>query len=145
MKYLIAFILLLTITSAVAKRAPAPAVSPVEHDGIRYIAPNRNGRVAYLEAWDISTGKQLWVTVVFRNTIKPWVEEDVQWVFIKKLEMVQDKLVVTAERGRNYEVDLKTGRVRRSTLLSVLSIVTIVIVFIVGIWITKRKRRELIK
>jgi LPXTG-motif cell wall-anchored protein len=139
MKYMITFILLLTTTSTLAKRIAAPAVSPVEHDGIHYTAPNQDGRVAYIEARDIQTEKQLWVTPIFHNTIKPWLEEDVQWVFVKKLEVVQDKLVVTDERGRSYKVDLKTGHVQQSILPSILGIACVAIAIIAGIWIIKRK------
>jgi len=40
-------------------RAP-PKVEPVIHDGIRYVAPNDDGRRAYIEAWNVQTKKKLW-------------------------------------------------------------------------------------
>jgi hypothetical protein len=67
---------------ALAKRAAPPKVEPVIHDGIGYVAPNDDGRRAYIEAWDVQTKKKLWELTVFTNRIEPGLEEDVQWVFI---------------------------------------------------------------
>ena len=142
MKHIITFILLTLATPAFAKRPPPSDVLPVEHNGIRYVAPNRNGRVAYLEAWDIKTGKQLWETVVFRNIIKPWLEEDVQCVYIKKLEVLQNILIVTDERGRSYSVDLKTGHVQRTINFEILVVAVLVGVFAVGIQLIKKRARS---
>ena len=99
--------------SAVAKRVPAPRVEPVVHQGVRYTAPNDNGRHAYIEAVDVKSGKKLWEITVFGNFIKPWLEEDVQWVYIQKLGIVRGQLIVEAERGRVFSVDLRTREVRR--------------------------------
>ena len=93
---------------ALAKRAAPPKVEPVIHDGIRYVAPNDDGRRAYIEAWDVQTNKKLWDLTVFTNSIDPKLEEDVQWVFINKLSVHDDALLVTSERGKTYQIDLKT-------------------------------------
>jgi hypothetical protein len=96
-----------------AKRIPAPKVEPVLYEGIRYAAPNNNGRRAYIEAWDERSGKKLWAKTIFRNWIWPWLEEDVQWVYIQELRVQNDKLIVIAERERRYSMDLKTGKIRK--------------------------------
>ena len=99
---------------ALAKRAAPAKVEPVTHQGVRYIAPNDDGRRAYIEAWDVQTKKKLWDLTVFTNQIDPKLEEDVQHVFIKTLRVRDGTLIVTSERGETYRVDLKTKAVTQS-------------------------------
>jgi hypothetical protein len=63
--------------------------------------------------WNAETGRKLWEITLFRNFIKPWLEECVQWVFIKEMRIENGKLIVLAERDRVYSIDLKTRAVRR--------------------------------
>jgi hypothetical protein len=76
-------LLLPQLTSA--KRLPPVNVAAVIHEGIRYVAPNDDGRRGYIEAWYVGTNKKLWVLTIFTNRIDPNLEQDVQWVFIKAL------------------------------------------------------------
>ena len=99
---------------ALAKRVAPAKVEPVIHQGVRYVAPNDDGRRAYVEAWDIRSNKKLWDLTIFTNRIDPTLEEDVQWVFIEALNIRDGALVVTSERGKIYRVDLKTKAVRQS-------------------------------
>ncbi len=105
---------LLLPSLALAKRAAPAKVEPVIHEGIRYVAPNDDGRRAYIEAWDVQTNKKLWDLTVFTNRIDPNLEEDVQSIFIKALNIRDGALVVTSERDKIYQVDLKTKTVRQS-------------------------------
>jgi hypothetical protein len=73
--------------SASAKRIAPATVQPVVHQGVRYVAPNDDGRRAYIEAWDVQTNKKLWDLTVFTNRIDPKLEQDIQWVFIKTLSV----------------------------------------------------------
>jgi hypothetical protein len=97
-----------------AKRAASAKVEPVIHDGIRYVAPNDDGRRGYIEAWDVQANKKLWDLTVFTNRIDPKLEEDVQWVFINMLSVRDDTLIVTSERGNTYQIDLKTKAITQS-------------------------------
>ena len=99
---------------ALAKRSAPPRVEPVIHDSIRYVAPNDDGRRAYIEAWDVQTNKKLWELTVFANHIEPRLEEDVQWVFINKLNVRDGTLLVISERGNTYQIDLKTKVITQS-------------------------------
>ena len=99
---------------ALAKRAAPAKVEPVIYQGVRYIAPNDDGRRAYIEAWGVRTDKKLWDLTVFTNRIDPNLEEDVQHVFIKTLRVRDGTLIVTSERGEIYRVDLKTKGVTKS-------------------------------
>jgi hypothetical protein len=106
---------LLLPSLALAKRAAPAKVEPVIHEGIRYVAPNDDGRRAYIEARDVQTNKKLWDLTVFTNRIDPNLEEDVQSIFIKALNIRDGALIVTSERDKIYRVDLKTKAVTQST------------------------------
>ena len=96
-----------------AKRKAAPKLDPVVYEGVRYVAPNNDGRRAYLQAWDTTTNKMVWEVTVFRNFINPLAEEDVQHVYIKMMSILDGKLILVAEDDRSYSVDLKTRAVKR--------------------------------
>ena len=51
---------------------------------------------------------------VFTNRIEPGREEDVQWVFINELSVRDGTLLVTSERGKTYQIDLKTKMITQS-------------------------------
>jgi len=106
--------LLLSLCLATAKRAAPAKVEPVIHEGVRYVAPNDDGRRGYIEAWDVRSNKKIWDLKVFTNRIDPKLEEDVQWVFIEKLRVQDGTLIVTSERGKTYQVDLKTKAITQS-------------------------------
>jgi hypothetical protein len=96
-----------------AKRKAPPKVEPVVFEGVRYTAPNDDGRRAYVQAWQTSTNRMLWEVTVFRNRINPLAEEDVQHVYIRQMRIRDGKLIVIAEDDRVFSVDLKTRAVER--------------------------------
>jgi hypothetical protein len=102
---------LLLPSLALGKRVAPAKVEPVVYQGVRYIAPNDDGRRAYIEARDVQTNKKLWDMTIFTNRIDPALEQDVQWVFIKALNIRDGALIVTSERDKIYRVDLKTKTV----------------------------------
>jgi hypothetical protein len=106
---------LLLPSLALAKRVAPAKVEPVIYQGVRYIAPNDDGRRAYIEARDVQTNKKLWDLTIFTNRIEPTLEEDVQWVFIKAINVRDGALIVTSERDEIYRIDLKTKAVTQST------------------------------
>ena len=113
----LAVMLLLTLLLpqlASAKRIAPAKLDAVIHDGIRYVAPNDDGHRAYIEAWDVGTNKKLWELTLFTNHIDPNLEEDVQWIFIRALNIQDGRLVATSERGETYQVDLKTKNIMPS-------------------------------
>lgn len=88
-----------------AKRAAPPVVDAVEDNGTRYIAPNDDGARGYVRAVDVKTGKPLWELTVYKVTIKPMLEKDVQHVYIRKLRVAAGKLMVEDETNRSFTVD----------------------------------------
>jgi outer membrane protein assembly factor BamB len=101
-----------TVVTA-AKIAPPKPVVPVEANGVRYSA-DRDGSDQYAVAIDIATGKQLWKVKVFHTHIKFWIEEDVQWVFITDLKLMDSSLFVRDGKARCYAVDINSHRVRKA-------------------------------
>src|SRR5882672_8641028 len=117
----LAVLLLLTLLVpqlASAKRTASVNVAPVIYEGIRYAAPNNDGSRGYIEAWNVGTNKKLWELTVFTNGIDPKLEEDVQWVFIKALNIQDGRLMVTSERGKTYQVDVNTKAITQPDSLS---------------------------
>jgi outer membrane protein assembly factor BamB len=96
-----------------AKRKAPPNVPPVISAGVRYVAPNDNGRRAYVQAFDIATNKKLWELTIFRNFIDPSLEEDVQHVYIQKMTLSDGKLILVAEDGPTYTLDVKTRKIKK--------------------------------
>ncbi len=99
---------------ASAKRAVPTKVDPVIYEGVRYVAPNDDGRRGYIQAWDVQTDRKLWDLTVFTNRIDPKLEEDIQWVFISDLSLRNGTLIVKSERGTTYQVDLRTKAITES-------------------------------
>src|SRR5215510_7003492 len=99
---------------ASAKRIAPANVEPVIHQGVRYVAPNNDGRRGYIEAWNAGTNKKLWELTIFTNPIDPNLEEDVQWVFIKSLHIHDGRLLVTSEDGKTCQVDVNTKAITKS-------------------------------
>jgi len=104
---------ILVAGEAWAKRTRAPVVEPVVHEGIRFVAPNDNGRRAYVQAFDVATSNKTWELTVFKNRINPFLEADVQWVYIKSLRIENGDLIVTDEGNRQFTIDLEKHTVKR--------------------------------
>src|SRR5262245_25362173 len=100
-----------------AKRIAPVKVNPLVYEGVRYVAPNDDGRRGYIEAWNVGTNEKLWELTVFTNRIDPNLEEDVQWVFIKALNIKDGRLMVTSERGKTYLLDVNAKSVMQSDSL----------------------------
>lgn len=112
-----AIVLVLTLalmsSGAFAKRTLPPKIEPVVYEGVRYCAPNDNGRVAHVDAYDVKTGEKLWQKKIFENAINLSLEEDVQWIFIKSMEIAKGNLMVVDERENRYLLDLKSLEVKK--------------------------------
>ena len=114
------FVLASLAVSALAKRLSPKPVTPVTSGGIRYSAEG-DGRDQYVVAADASTGNVLWRVKVFHTDIKPWWEEDVQWVYITNLKIADKSLFVRDEKSRCYSVDLTRKHVKKQQCGSIFS------------------------
>jgi hypothetical protein len=97
-------LLLLLPNFAEAKRVPPPRIEPLIYKGIKFIAPSE--RMGYVEAWDIATDRKVWEKKVYTIFINPFLEPDVQWVFIVSLGIKDGRLLVIDERGRRYNITI---------------------------------------
>ena len=92
------------------------AIAETSHSGyfrgIRYSAEG-HGRDQYVVAADASTGNVLWRVKVFHTYIKPWWEEDVQWISLSDLKIADNSLFVRDEKSRCYSVDLTRKHVKK--------------------------------
>ncbi len=140
-----AFLVLWSPSPAQAKRTPPAKVESEVIQGIKYVAPNDNGRRANVQAWDVKGGKMLWEATILNNVINPMLEEDVQWIFIKKLGVGQNEyeLLVQTTDNRTYALDLNTKGVYRVNQVD-FKVVTIFLACVVGVgllvWLFRRRR-----
>ena len=109
---MVAVAILLMPCVANAKRGPHPKVDPVDYNGARYTA-HTDDHWETVEAADIKTGKQLWVVKIYRNNILPFMEEDVQWVFIKDMFILDGKLIIISEDSRAFDLNLADQSVQK--------------------------------
>jgi hypothetical protein len=86
-----------------SSRAPPKKVEPLTIDNIEYTAPW--GKIGFIEARDVETGKLLWDLKVYNLEIDPQIEQDVQEIYITSIIWNQGQLEVTTEVGTTYVVN----------------------------------------
>jgi hypothetical protein len=119
-KIIIALIVisLLLISGAAAKRKAPAELPPLILDNIKYVVPHWGGETGrgqsggYIEARDAKTDTLLWVLKIYTIKYKPKLERDVQDIFITKMELYNNKLLIWNERNDKFTVDLKTRAVK---------------------------------
>src|ERR671919_398220 len=102
------------------KRIGPPQVEPAHVGTLRIEALHwgkerglgQNG--GYIKAVDERTGAEQWTLQVYRIDYDDHMEEDVQDIFIKKIERAgsDEEVAVTDERGRQFVVDVPARTVR---------------------------------
>lgn len=100
--------------AATPKRVGPAPVAPIVIDGLRIEAVNagrkrglgQNG--GFIEAFDLESGRSVWLLQVYKIDYAKNMEEDVQDRFIERLEPTAEgaNLLVTDENGNRYKVDL---------------------------------------
>ena len=111
MKRIIIFAITVALLSAAslhARRKGPDKVASITKDGIEYRVqhfPN----MGYVEAWK---GKRsIWRRQIYVVKLQ-LVERDVQDVFIKKMNLEGNFLIITNERGSVYQLNLETLEVK---------------------------------
>jgi len=117
MQYPARFLLILFLLAPLvshAKHVAPPEIQSITNNGVRYVVPNDKGLRAYVEAWDVRTGRELWAKTIFtRWYIPPFGTECMHYEYLASMTLVKDELVLTSERGRIYALDFHTRAVRR--------------------------------
>src|SRR6266567_6158642 len=116
--YIHTFVVLVVLAapSALAKHVAPPSIEPVVHQGVRYVVPNDKGLRAYVEAWDVQTGRKLWTKTVFRHWYVPIPfgrTECMHYEYITSMALQTNLLVLRSERGREYALDTRTRTIRQ--------------------------------
>jgi hypothetical protein len=109
-------LVLFTAPLALAKHVTPPNIEPVVHQGVRYVVPNDKGLRAYVEAWDIQTGRKLWAKTVFRHWYVPvpfGPTECMHYEYITSMILQTNLLMLTSEHGRKYTLDIHTRTIRQ--------------------------------
>lgn len=125
-----------------ASRAFAPVkITPIIYKDIKIVAENNSPEnMGIVQAFDINTNKLIWSKQVYKVRMKPNVEADTQWVFIKDMKIEGDKLVIINEKQKTYTLDPLTGNsLDKSTTVSIIYI-TILIVLILLMYIVFRMK-----
>lgn len=99
-----------------AKRR-APTARPVVHQGVRYEQLRRPAEQGFaqsggvLAATDVASGKQLWVTRLFKTEFDPKEEKDAQEVYVSQLvfDAKAGVLMATDERKRRWRINPADG------------------------------------
>lgn len=99
-----------------AKRR-APTARPVVHQGVRYEQLRRPAEQGFaqsggvLAATDVASGKQLWVTQLFKTEFDPKEEKDAQEVYVNQLvfDAKAGLLMATDERMRRWRINPADG------------------------------------
>ncbi len=95
-----------------ARLLPEPANSP-ERNGIVYKA--NEPFLGCVAAYHKKTGRLFWYRPVYVVAYDCALEEDIQNVWITRLEVKGDRIVVTNECGYEYLLDMKTLDVKPAT------------------------------
>jgi len=56
---------------AQAKHVAPSAVQSITNNGVRFVVPNDKGLRAYVQAWDVKTGRKLWTKTIFTHWYIP--------------------------------------------------------------------------
>src|SRR6266404_792835 len=111
---LLLILFLLTPLVAQAKHVAPPEIQSITNSGVRYVVPNDKGLRAYVEAWDVQTGRKLWAKTIFTHWyIPPFGTECMQYEYLTSIVLVKQELKLTSERGRIYGLDIHTRALQR--------------------------------
>ena len=120
-KQILAISLLSAISStsligpAHAKRVGPPVVHPVIHQDLR-IETLREKTKSEIRIFVVAHPTQStsspprWKTELYRITLDPTLESDVQEIAIRSVTVKKQTLTITDERGRVFHLDVSTGK-----------------------------------
>ena len=99
------------------KRVAPEDIQPLVHDGVsysvHYVAADGGTYhgAGHIKATDVQTNRTLWDVELFPDQrTSAALEGDVQDVYITKLSVEDEQLIVTDENNQMYRLDLSTGR-----------------------------------
>ena len=108
---LLALLFLSAACPLFAKRFPPKPVPSFQVGGIESSVPHGQ-LMGFVVATDLKSKTVLWQRQIYTVWIEPGLEEDVQCVYITSIKPKGTKLLVTNEKGFEYELDLNSLIVR---------------------------------
>jgi hypothetical protein len=111
-----------------AKRGPKPEIQPIIYEGIEYRVEYSKHNIAILQkdhkdkrgSWVTraevmaiyaTSQKEQWRETIYQNPYDLNLEDDVQWLFVKKMRLEHHKgwsaIIATDENGQDHEVVIK--------------------------------------
>jgi len=108
MIYAIALITVCVATTVFAKRSAPKPVASVTKDGIEYSVPH--DRMGFVAAKWIKTNREIWSKQIYvvKYEYKFGLERDVQSCFITSLNLNNDVLIITNEKGSVFKLNIDT-------------------------------------
>jgi hypothetical protein len=131
-------------TELAAKRGPVAKVQPLIVDEIEYRVNNSGEKVGVIEAWNKTSGIKLWEKQVYSYLMDPFLERDVQWVFITSLSLDNSKRMirVSNEKGDIFFVDLDPPHPQDNKHYYYFALVLVTLAFVSLLIWRKRKRKQ---
>ncbi len=118
-KFIVFSILVLSISFLYAKRTPPPEVPSIIHNGYEYIAKysdgfiKGNGQIVIKSITDSKVKKIISVYSIWYN---PFKEKDVQWIFIKKIELIDNNTIrIYNENEEVFDLILTKFKIKKIT------------------------------
>ena len=112
-------ILILSISFLYAKRTPPPEVSSIIHNGYEYITNysdgffKGNGQIIIKSITDSKVRKIISVYSIWYN---PFKEKDIQWIFIKKIELIDNNTIrIYNENDEVFDLILTKFKIKKIT------------------------------
>ena len=91
---------------SLAKKITPPKIEPLIYKNIKFVVPNTVQEMGCVQAWDVEKGKKVWEKKFYSVFMSPFVQDDLQWVFIISLSVEDGKLVVVNEKGSEYKIGI---------------------------------------
>jgi hypothetical protein len=109
--------LLAFTTTVTAKRKAPVKVAPLIMGKIKYMVPQEVREIGqnlggmFMQAFDAKTGAILWELPLYVINYKKGLEKDVQDIFISRMEIQDQNLIIWNERKDKFLINLKTREV----------------------------------
>ncbi|EKE06939.1 MAG: hypothetical protein ACD_18C00231G0003 [uncultured bacterium] len=142
LSFILVFSLFMTTQSVSAKIVGTPEPTNVNYNGLEFSAPQNH--MGYVEARDKDNNK-VWEKELYKVETDPNLETDVQWVFIKKMEILDGMLIATNDKNENYTIDLNKeipnlAQYNKQNIFYPIVIISIMILFAIAYFVFKTKK-----
>ncbi len=115
-RFLFICIFLFSLSLCFAKRTPPPQVPYIVQDKYEYIADYKSGLLSgkgVIIIKNIDTSEIVKTITIYKNRFNPFLEKDVQWIFIKEMKMIDNNTIrIYNEKEKLFELNLENYKVK---------------------------------